>query len=224
MSNCTTFKQGAFHVGCLFLGSLLWVGMAGAAPITVPNFSFESPVAPSLGLISGDPTDWHLTVGGGGVIDPFINNGYPHPATDGNQVAFVNGAQSLVETLAASPTNFASDTTYTVLVDTAGVVGNSDVSIRLVDQTGAVVASTPLLALATTWTPGALVYVSGPSNPLAGTPLRIELTALDNIQTIFDNVRLDAVTVGVPEPAAGILFGLGIVGLLAARRFRRNRD
>ncbi len=46
--------------------------------------------------------------------------------------------------------------------------------------------------------------------------MRIELVSNGGVQTLWDNARLDAVT--IPEPSAAALLGLGGLALLRRRR------
>ena len=61
-----------------------------------------------------------------------------------------------------------------------------------------------------------VTYFAGPTDPLLGQTLKIRLLSgsVQDAQTLFDNVRLDAV---IPEPASVALMGVGLV-LLARRQ------
>lgn len=219
-------KRTTFRISCLSVGWLAWAAVAGAASIPVANFSFESPAtSEETQLIFGNPPSWELTAGSGGVLRPSFNggfpgNGYPAAATEGVQFGYANATQRLRQTVAASPINFANNTIYTVQVDTAGSAGNSTYQIELLDQLNNVVAaSLPLVATNQVFTPGIFVYSSGVSNPFAGMPLRISFNITNAAQTVFDNVRLDAVT--IPEPSSYVLLALGISGGIGCARRRR---
>lgn len=67
------------------------------------------------------------------------------------------------------------------------------------------------------WETWVTTFTTGPSPVGLGDQLRVELATTNGIQSCFDNVRLDAVT--IPEPSGFALLGLCGLGLL--RRHRR---
>ena len=107
----------------LFIGvaSLLIVGSAQAATITVPDASFESPVVPSSTGFTGAGGDWPLGLRCSYVNPSEYNAAYADTvpaAPDGAQVAYLNGStdytwigQNLVDTYQAG-----ADYTLTVAV------------------------------------------------------------------------------------------------------------
>lgn len=65
------------------------------------------------------------------------------------------------------------------------------------------------------WEDWSYTFTTGASPSGLGDPLRVEIVG-SGVQSHFDNIHLDAVT--VPEPSAAALFGLGSLALLRRRR------
>ena len=226
------------------------IGLASsalAAPITVPNFSFEAPEA-----VDGDsvypPTGW--TPGGSGYnqfgVTDFDNSSYhgshgdnaPLPGTaHGGQAASI-GIQSLMSvghlTSSSGLGLVADNTVYrlTVALGNALNFAHPDTSTIQLLVDGAVVSSRSMAATAIpdgTFTDFSTSFTTAAvSDPRTGGMLAIRLQVSSSNpsfetgdwHTDFDNVRLDATP--VPEPstlllAAGALVGLGIT------RIRRRR-
>jgi hypothetical protein len=224
---------------------------AQAAPIAVPNSSFETPdVADGAraGALNPDSTTvpgWSSGFAGppvsvGGVQDPqdaqfpgSTANGSPLPGSGaGFQVLFLEG------TLASNSQTFSTtlpvaileaDTTYTLTV----AVGNpldsepGDAVIEFVvdgTPTAETVAASGTLPDGT-FTDVQLELVLGPGDPLAGGELDIRLgqeQTANLLQTLyFDDVRMEDTT--VPEPAASGLLAVGVAVLAGAARRRSRR-
>lgn len=192
--------------------TLFSVGTAIATPITVNNFSFESPnVTNPPTTYASYPTssanDWFQSGGDAGAFVP--QGGDPAP-TNGTQVGLANNF--LIQTLS---TTIVGGTTYTLLVDVGARVsfasGNLAYRLELLDN-GSSVASTGIIVIPPApLTTATLVY-----SPLTnGGTLGIRLSRISSSgnerQGLFDNVRLNAVA--VPEPAS--LGMLGVSGVLA---------
>lgn len=201
-----------------------------AAPITVPNYSFEAQVLGSGAVAPGSPTDWLLS-GGGGVYYPnggnFISSGPLAAPADGNQYAYLETATAnpgtVTLTSAASLATVVAGTTYTLTAaighrnfDAAGGRRPDDYKIELLVD-GTPVATNTLSDAHTNIPSGTWVDLSTDFTAISsGGALTIRLTHSSDDATFrqgaFDNIRLDA----VPEPTSLALLGLG--GLIVARR------
>lgn len=205
-----------------------------AAPIAVPNFSFEAQVLGSGGANAGSPTDWVLS-GGGGVYHPNGSNftavGPLAAPGDGNQYAYLETATgnpgTVTLTSAASLATVVAGTTYTLTAaighrnfDAAGGRRPDDYKIELLVD-GAPVATNTLSDAHTNIPSGTWVDLStGFTAGASGGSLTIRLSHSSDDATFrqgaYDNIRLDGTV--VPEPGSLALIGLG--GLLIARRRR----
>ncbi len=168
--------------------------LSKAAPIAVPNFSFELPGNGPNGF-GGTITSWADGDGGGtqaGTFNPTASR-YPLTggATDGDNIAFSNGP-FISQTLAAT---YQPDTVYTLQVDVGdrndtGFPG-FDVQLRAggiaVGSATAVDVSVPNGGFGT----ANVSFTASPGFVSNGSPIEIYLDS-DGGQTNFDNVRLDA--------------------------------
>jgi hypothetical protein len=206
--------RASFGIALVFF---VVVSVASAGVIPLIDASFENPscgapgtsCAPVSGswVVSGSANQWNPTAGQYSSIP------------DGTQVAWANTGGSLTQTTA---TALALNTTYTLSV-AVGLRDNDTFTFGGVVELlagstvlGTASGATPTLGNWDTWT---LVYNSGSSNALAGQDLAIELMSTTN-QTGFDDVTLNQAS-GVPEPAMFALVGVGLLGLVARRRFAK---
>ncbi len=192
---------------------------AAATPIPVANFSFEgpSPAIVSGHYAQGAPSGWTpngANTGNTGVVNSGYIMGWSIP--DGSQAGYMNGSSEDgggSESLSQEPVNFASQTIYTLQVDVAGYTsGSSGYTVSIEDHLNDVLATASGTASAAIFNNVTVHFSTVVLDPLAGTALQIVIGATSGIQTYFDNVRLDAVT--VPEPTSCMLLGLGAIGLL----------
>ncbi len=233
----------------LFPALLLFLtGAAGAAPLAVPNASFEDPDigdgvrANALNFDLATVTGWASAfagpaVSGGGVEDlqdaqfaGATGDGatLPAPAT-GGQARFVHG------TLASNSQSFstldpvailAEDTTYTLTVAVGNAFDSEPADVLLefiVNGTPTAETVAPAGTLADgAFTDVQLQLVLTPGDPLAGGELDIRLTQQQTANSpqlvYFDNVRLE--DTAVPEPAAVLLLAVGTAVLSGAARER----
>jgi hypothetical protein len=221
----------------MLLASLV-VGVAQAAPLSITNHSFEANQITGDGntgtfsddLQGGAPSGWSDTIGGWLTRESgsFFNDKVAPTPDSGDdaseQMVFSNGGSYLNQVLAAA---LAANTTYTLVVDigdrTDTPFGGAEVRLG----TGAGIGNNLLTATSSStpapadgnWATWTLEFVTGPAAAGLGQPLRIELHS-NGTQALFDNVRLDAVT--VPEPGTLVLFALGILSIVAARTTRRR--
>ena len=234
------------HILLSALTAFTLAGAAHAAPIPVPNSSFDDPVLADGGranALNADPTivpGWFPSfsgppVSGGGVENPLdaqfagaTLGPLPGDAL-GDQALFVQG------TLASNDQSFsttdpvailAADTTYTLTV----AVGNpldsepGDVTLEFIVN-GTPTAET-LIPAGTlpegTFTDYTLELVLGPGDPLAGRELDVRLgqdQTQNLLQTVyFDAVRLEDTSVPEPDAVALLVIGAAVLGARARRR------
>jgi uncharacterized protein (TIGR03382 family) len=163
----------------------------------------------------------------GTILDPT-----PDPL-DGEQALYLNGSQeSVFQVLTAT---LQANTTYTLTVDAGDRLGldfqaceirlgtvtvplvSADFGLNLL--AGTVVSNTTPFNDAGAndgWETWVTTFTTGASPVGLGDQLRVEIVTTGGIQSYFDNVRLDAVT--IPEPSAFALVSLCGLGLLRRRR------
>lgn len=227
----------------------LLAAAAGAAPIAVPNASFEDPDATDgqmFGALGpGDVTGWGpsfagVGVSGGGVHDPqdaqyagSTGDGMALPGdADQGQALFLQGTVAGNTESFITLTDLATieeDTTYTLTV----AVGNpldaepGEVRLQILAAGGPVATTTidPGTLPDGTFTDVEAQLVTAVGDPLTGLGLRVrvfQLVSANELQIVhFDDIRLDADTVVVPEPAEAWLLLAGGAALLGAGRARR---
>ena len=232
----TTMSLAA-AMGSLILAS----GTANAATVIVGNHSFEDDGTGSGGGISKAP--WMKSGGTSNNISIQEYSGLGtsiDPVPDGSATShYTNGTvdniyQVLVATLAAN-------TTYTLKVDvgdrnnltaqagsinlgyvSAAPTGDNDYGLNLLSATvvnDTVPFNDPALNPGNTtdgWETWESTFTTGAAPTGLGQALRIELVTAAGVQTLWDNVHLDAVT--VPEPSTTALLGLGGLALILRRR------
>jgi hypothetical protein len=209
------------------LVSILFSSTVFAVPITVVNPSFEVD-NPGPGVASSGPTfGW----GGVGHLDrtagAFNTEIEPTPdGADAERLGWSNGGtptQVLTSLLAAN-------TVYTLTVDVGDRTNLTFAGAVLNLGTGAGVGNNLLPAVVVSnttpnntpnagdgWQTWQSTFTTGAAPPNLGQPLRIDLAGVSGIQTLFDNVRLDASP--VPEPAVSSLIAI-VFGAVMCRRRR----
>jgi len=241
------FDVASSHGGDNNLVGLSEVRFYDASPVTVPNFSFESPaLSPGTNnsgnngnttaipgwTILGDSAGVFFPNGNGGLGDPL-----PAPA-DGSQYAFLEAPNN------SSPTSITTtapvgivdaNTIYTLTT----AIGHRDTGSRRPDNyliellvDGVPVASNSLLQAHANIPASTFMDLSASfTSPLSGGPvggalgIRLSHSTDDGTfrQGAFDNVRLDVTSAVIPEPCAllvwSLLAGLGIgLGRRSGRR------
>lgn len=225
----------------LFLGT----SFAGAAPVVVPNASFESPSSPSQ--TSTNPnlvTGWVFDVKNGSAYGTSaISSNFNSAGTsDGSDYAFINNdSPNVTDTItsASSLGTIAPLTTYTLTL----AIGNrktsdsnpygapGDVSFSLLANGVAFATTTVTNGTIPngTFEDFTLTFTTPATGSIIGQSLKLQLASLPQTGTAyqpsFDNVRLDAAAVVVvPEPASGALLLSGLLMLCGliwrARSFR----
>jgi hypothetical protein len=224
-------KKQALSCGIALSAFLLTCHPATAAPVTVPNFSFESPDAPD-GTSTETFTDWTVTIFRAGDAFVFDPAGSPPANGDGAQYADlvtqgISGPSTFVTLVsAASLLTIEANTTYTLTIAVAqpspAEHQNSTYSL-FAGSTSAASAFTNNAPA--TFTDFSTSFTTAPSgDPLVGQPLTVELRLSGSsgsgfsFGTLFDNVRVDATA--APEPSALLMGCTGLVAL-GMRRSRR---
>lgn len=216
---------------------LLSFSASQAASVSIFNHSFELPDrAPGFG---GEPGLGHAThgwieTGSGGLVDTTGQGRMVDtPDTDGNQALALNNGAAMAfldstYSPIASTVTLQANTIYTLTFDVGdrndlnfgggeirlGYGGTgiaADIGTNLLTATS-VTNPTPGNGDWATWTS---TFETGAAPAGLGQALRIEF-AVSGVQTVFDNVRLDASP--VPEPSIAILSALGSLLLLRRRR------
>jgi hypothetical protein len=220
-------------VACVTLGA--FPGAADAAPISVPNHSFELPPLSDGGFDLAVPEWTQLDFGGVFNSENLqfagsTGGNLPAPA-HGPQLAFlgygsVYGAFNL--TTAAPLTSILANSTYTLTVALGSRLdlpaNPTDVALLQFLANDVVLAEGGLILNtdASTIPPGTFAdfttsLITGPSGPLIGQDLKVRIAYQGDRQLMIDNVRMDV----VPEPSTAALF-IGGVALAAALRRRKK--
>jgi hypothetical protein len=193
-----------------------------AVPVTVLNPSFEFPAAPlatscgpGCSFTAGSFTNWTVS-GNAGVFHPDASR-FTFPLPDGDQIAYGNGG-TLSQTLSST---LLSSTTYTLTLAVGRRLDAAFPGYLVSLFAGATLlgSESSLSPLAGDFDISTVTFTSGPSHPLAGQPLRIQLSSTGT-QTNFDAVQLDAET--IPEPGTLLLLGSGVACLMG-RGWRARR-
>lgn len=204
------------------LMSLLATSSPAQAAI-VTNFSFESPATSFY--TPGAITGWTLSnPANQGVFRPSHDPGLYYTGTgttDGLQTAYLNGgsiSQILSETLVAN-------VLYMLQVDVGDRKDTAFPGYHV-----QLLAGSTILANGSSLTPNdgfltsTVLYTATAADPHLGEALQIRLIS-NGQQVNFDNVRLTAIPLdvaGVPEPATGIIWMLGLIGTACWRTRRRG--
>lgn len=206
-------------------------GSARADLIAIINPGFESPV--TTGFNIGPFTGWALSGSGGGVwnINAAPLGFWTAPAPEGNQIAFVGrddppGAPaSIVQTLSAVLQN---NSVYTLTGFVGHPIGfgatpdpDTVYTIELLAG-GAVVGTLSGTGPEGSFSAFQLQFDSSGS-ALVGQTLGIRLSSSKQ-QTGFDQIQLDASTLGVPEPSSILLIAMGGAVFLGRRWSSAKRD
>jgi hypothetical protein len=215
---------------------LLGAFTAGASPIFVSNFSFET--IPGLSLPNGGCgtgcsystgaiPDWTGSNGTSGQFRPGTgvgNTAFFSTIPDGTTIAFSNQASPISQTVV--PT-VALGVTYTLMVDLGRRSDPGFTTFRSGADLliGPVVGGQHFVATGSTPSPGTFsVFTATYTGVLGdvGKSITIELLS-SGLEANFDDVVLSDSTTSAPEPAGITLFGLGLVGLLAFARRKQFR-
>lgn len=223
----------------LFFSLVGTVGLSHAASVVIYNHSFELPDRPA-GFGGWDNATGHATYGwiengSGGLVDVTgaTQIAATPDATDGNQAIALNGGAMMMlldstYSPIATTVTLQANTIYTLTFDVGdrtdtpfgggeirfgygGTGVAADIGTNLLTATS-VTNPTPSNGGWATWTS---TFQTGATPAGLGQALRIEF-AVSGVQTVFDNVRLDASA--VPEPSAMLLGALGTLLLLRRRR------
>ena len=214
----------------MMVGVLVVVGgPAQAASITIPNFSFESPVV-GPGAWAPGADDWGLWAGAFGRFHGNGDFGQDAAPTDGNQMAFfgltpstqADVRQELSDTYA--PGQF-----YSLSVDIAmrGPYVGDDYSMDMIlfadGDPNDILASrrvTPADLVADVFKTVTLVATPGEVSGALGQTIGVRFVSLTSSPGDFDldNVGLEAY---VPEPSSLMLAALGLLSVASFGRYRR---
>ena len=222
---------------------------ASAAPITVPNFSFENPDVSDSFTSAGVP-DWLFAsssgFGAAEVLDPPAatytgtgGNNTPLPGSgQGGQLADINTfsagfAGTYTLTTATDLATVTDNTLYTLTVALGDRKTGTPFPVTAIDLlvNGTLVASTSASAATIpddTFTDFSTSFSTGTADPLTGGGLKIRLRAESQTFQVFvsdfDNVRLDqtAAPAPVPEPGTLVLLGCGLISLISGTRIHRS--
>lgn len=233
-----TILISSLRIAALFFAAPIFTLSANS--ITVPNFSFESPALPNGANNNGGNGDT-TAIPGWTISAPAAsgnNNGVYHPSAgftstnplpapaDGNQVAYLfpgAAANSCSITTTNSLGLIAANTDYLLTVALGNRNDNLffDTGTYTIDllANGVSIAESALTGSAITH--GTFTDLSASflatSGPLIGESLTIRLSATagsNNDEGIFDNVRLTASPVGLPDVGGTMmLLGIGMVGI-----------
>lgn len=216
--------------------TMLLAAVSLAAPVNVPNFSFEDDVLADGTAVS--PVASWFTLNGG-AYDP-LDAQYAGTTGDNVQGVLSNGGQfaySAPPTAAPASGNLSSNatfavsdqTTYTLTVAVGQPLSTSTFSgrIELLNAvTGVPVATSGVFTNADIPAGSFVDYSTTPFTTIVGDPLslvglKIRLNFDVGGNGInWDNVRLDATP--IPEPSSLILLGTSSLAMLLIRRRRRD--
>jgi hypothetical protein len=189
---------------------------AHAAPLLIVNAGFEAPALVDSQAIFSLP-GW-VNGGDSGTFDPHAA-ALAAGAAEGDNVAFAShGSPTISQVLAATAQ---ANTLYTLTMQ----VGNRLDAAFGGYQAELWAGGTMLARDDNTLLPGdgqfalaTVLYFVAAGDPVLGSALEIRFRSL-GWQTVFDDVKLDAVTREVPEPTFLALLAFG--GIAVARRKRR---
>jgi hypothetical protein len=220
------------HIASLLVVIAL-AAAAGAAPITVANFSFENPNLNDLNNI-GNVTGWTTSAANVGVfdsIDSFFSNTngndtpLPAPAHLGqmlftNNINGVGQASQVVGTVAGG-----AQYTLTVAVGRAKTgAGFGTYLIELLAGSNVMATANSVIPTVDTFTDVSATVSSAVSAAFNGQTMSILIMQNDvnssisgvQKQNFYDNVRLEV----LPEPASVSCMAIGAGGLVMKRRRR----
>jgi len=213
--------------GCLLAGLFVVVSgsWAGTVPITIGNYSFESPTCTASVPSCGAPTSWTASASGVNAYLP-PTGAWDVPVPNGSQIAAINNGY-LSQVLAA---DVLADTTYTLSVwvsersnpsnsfqPTIELLGGSTVLMTMNTSNSGGALPTRNSDGTYTWVDWTMSFTTPDSAAYIGQPLEIYLGS-PGPQADFDAVSLDQ---SVPEPAMFMFVGTGLLGLLARRRYAK---
>jgi hypothetical protein len=205
------------------VGLMLLVGTeVSAAPIPITNPGFEDPAMPDGAFTVGTITGWVVGTGAEqGVFNP--TTGQIPVVPEGSQVGYSNGG-SITQALSA---NLTANTQYNLSVQVghrSECCGEPTFTIELLAGATTLTSAPINYVLLTPGAPFITLnapYFASPADAHLGEQLSIRLSS-SGPQSDFDNVILDASTVGtrVPEPSTFLLLGSGVLALVVRSRPR----
>ncbi len=228
-------------IASVTLGASL--GAANADPITVPNFSFESPAQGDGGFAFEFVDGWTFLDGTGGVFDPVdaqfsgsTGGDLPAPALGQQAVFLGNGlTNNNIITTTSSLTSIVADTKYTLTLaignslnfpaDPSGTATLSFLAngVLIPGSSTTITTDTATIPLGT-FADFSTSFTTTMSSPQIGQGLTVRVSYFpflaegpsQNGQLMIDNVRVDAEI--VPEPTSAILLASALPLFLRRRR------
>jgi hypothetical protein len=216
-------KNSRFILTTAMMG-LLGAAVAMATPVTIVNFSFEDDVLVDGTFTTTTISGWTCTTGSCGVYNPpfaaFSSQpNLPAPAD------LVNAAYSNSGTIAQIlSSTVLPNTLYTLRV----AVGNRKdtpfpgYQVQLLGGATILAQDNSILAVPDdAFQDSVITFLTGGSGGTIGQALQVRLIS-NGVQTMFDNVRLDASPSAIPEPGtvSMMLIGLGAVVAGIRRKIR----
>ncbi len=220
----------------------LLAGLVHATPIPIQNAGFETAnltlngngtfsqlVAGSTIFVAGGSlSNWtvansNLDAAAGAFAPSPGGNNWTSTWWSGNNIGCLQqssaGTVSLSQVLSE---NLLNDTTYTLsaLIGRRSFTPNFNYSLQLFAGSTLLQSASNLALASNSSGSDSLTFSSGSNNALAGQTLMVRFSTTSTggfTESFFDNVELDAVTAGVPEPSSIAYLFLAATAMLAAR-------